>query len=198
VFVQERHGQARLLDDAGGRVVAAAAGVAAEVLEDRIAFQEPLAVDVHGLHRSWFRVMVTCEPALNRPTRSHADTCESSTFATLLPTSLITAMQSPLSPPGKRGKFRDDLARAIERTRELRTAMAPDRGLDYILAQLEGIEARTRDGKPLPRELRERIAFDVVAARELDHLDDYAELLSRLAAFARDWSGPRNDASERA
>jgi len=81
--------------------------------------------------------------------------------------------------------FRERLMEGIELTR--RRSAKNEAGVDYILAQLEDVEARTRSGARLPDESRRTISFDTVANRQLDDDDDYCELLSQLADFARRW-----------
>lgn len=58
--------------------------------------------------------------------------------------------------------------------------------LNYVLVQLEDIEARLKDGETLSRQYRRSLFFDTVAVRELDNIADthieYLNLLSEIAA----------------
>jgi hypothetical protein len=81
-------------------------------------------------------------------------------------------------------EFRAELERALARARELAGSGRPS--MLRIQAELEDLDARTREPRPPPPP--RSYGFDVIAARELDGLDDaYADQLARLAAFVRDW-----------
>jgi len=81
--------------------------------------------------------------------------------------------------------FRSELDAVVARARELARSGRPS--MRRILAELETLQESTRAGAP-PSSLRESLAFDLIAARELADADDpYCEQLSRLAAFARAW-----------
>ena len=76
----------------------------------------------------------------------------------------------------------DRLARAIAETRDLPS----NSGIEFILIQLEDVEARLRAHETLDYAYRKSLSFDVIAVRELDDVDEshgpYLELLSELAA----------------
>jgi hypothetical protein len=82
-------------------------------------------------------------------------------------------------------EFRSELDAAVSRAREVARGGRPS--MRRVLTELETLQETTRAGAP-PSGLRESIAFDVIAVRELEGEDDaYCEQLSRLAAFARAW-----------
>jgi hypothetical protein len=82
--------------------------------------------------------------------------------------------------------FQRALQGALVHARQLAAGGRPS--MVRIAAELEELAARTRGGSPPPRAVLDSMAFDVIAARELEGLeDDYCEDLSQLAAFARAW-----------
>jgi hypothetical protein len=82
--------------------------------------------------------------------------------------------------------FQRALEKALIQARQLAAGGRPS--MVRVAAELEDLAARTRSGLPPPRAALDSMAFDVIAARELEGLeDDYCEDLSQLAAFARAW-----------
>lgn len=83
-----------------------------------------------------------------------------------------------------------DFQRALESALGHARALAAGRrpSMVRIAAELEDLAARTRSGAAPPPATVASMAFDVIAARELEGLDDaYCESLSQIAAFARAW-----------
>jgi hypothetical protein len=82
--------------------------------------------------------------------------------------------------------FQRALEAALVHARQLAAGGRPS--MVRIAAELDDLAARTRSGSPPPRAVLDAMAFDLIAARELEEVDDaYCEELSQLAAFARAW-----------
>ena len=83
-------------------------------------------------------------------------------------------------------EFHGALETALVRARALAAGGRPS--MVRIAAELEDLAARTRDGAAPPQPVLDTMAFDVIAVRELEGIDDaHCERLSQLAAFARAW-----------
>lgn len=91
--------------------------------------------------------------------------------------------------PWRKQVLLDHIAAAISATRT-----HPEKiYLNYVLVQLEDIEARLKDGETLSRQYRRSLFFDTVAIRELDNIaethNEYLNLLSEIA-YAIDMLDP--------